>query len=153
MGVSLLHNAGPLQSALLVAGQREYEDLAVELVSTARGRKFLSKLRESLNEGSKGGSLGSWAYEWGSQVDREGGKVGAQRAQQRVLPIFDTAAIVEDLSRAFMAMLDVQDVWKDGDRGALGQQGNTRLPHVVLTGKKINGLDREGPNTSEQTPK
>lgn len=145
VGVSLLNNAGHLQSALLVAGQREYEDLAVELASTARGRKVLSKIRESLNEGNKGFFHSSWTYDGGGESDREGGRTGAQRAQ-RVLPIFDTAAIVEDLSRAFMAMSDVHDVWKDRDRGEPGQ-GNPRLPHIVVTGRKINGLDRDGPNT------
>ncbi|CAN0242273.1 unnamed protein product, partial [Ectocarpus fasciculatus] len=50
VGVSLLRNAGPAQSALLVAGQREFEDLAVELVSTPRGRKVLHRIRESLTE-------------------------------------------------------------------------------------------------------
>lgn len=143
VGVSLLHNAGHSQRALLVAGQREYEDLAVELVSTARGRKVLSKLRESLNEGSKRGSHSSWADEGGNLGDRRGGRAGAHRSD-RLLPIFDTAAITNELSQAFMLMSDVHDLWKDRDRGARGQ-GNTRLPHIVLTGRNINSLNRDGP--------
>lgn len=151
VGVSLLHNAGHSQSALLVAGQREYEDLAVELVSTSRGRKVLSKLRESLNEGNRGISHSSCTYDGGSVGDREGGKAGARRAQ-RVLPIFDTAAITEDLNRAFMAMSDAHDMWKDQDRGAR-TQGISRLPHIVLTGRSINGSGRDGPCILEQVSK
>lgn len=143
--MSLLHNAGRSQSTLLVAGQREYEDLAVELVSTSRGRKVLSKLRELLSEGSGRHFYRSWTSTGSSLADQEGGRAGAQRAQ-RVLPIFDTAAITEDLNRAFMAMSDVHDVWKDRDSGARWQ-GNTRLPHIVLTGRKINGLGKDGSHT------
>ncbi|CBJ48372.1 UDP-N-acetylglucosamine--peptide N-acetylglucosaminyltransferase, family GT41 [Ectocarpus siliculosus] len=140
VGISLLRNAGPSQSALLVAGQREFEDLAVDLVCTTRGRKVLHSLRASL----------SWRYktdfrrsrlgetEKGAGGDKE--RAGAGGAEPP-LPIFDTEAITKDLNRAFMLMSDTHDVWKVRGRRERWP-GGTRLPHIVLTGKSLNGGGR-----------
>ncbi|CAM9624943.1 unnamed protein product [Ectocarpus sp. 8 AP-2014] len=137
VGISLLRNAGPSQSALLVAGQREFEDLAVDLVCTPRGRKVLHSLRASL----------SWRYKTdlrrsrlGETEKRTGGdkeRAGAGGAEPP-LPIFDTEAITKDLNRAFMLMSDTHDVWKVRGRRERWP-GGTRLPHIVLTGKSLNG--------------
>lgn len=143
VGVSLLRNAGPSQSNLLVAGQREYEDLAVELVSTERGRKVLSNLQASLSDVESRGSHRSRADQAGPGV----GKAGAER-RERLLPIFDTEAITKELNQAFMLMSDVHDIWKPRHRGAPGH-GDTRLPHIVLTGRNINNLNLERDCTVE----
>eukprot|EP00903_Cladosiphon_okamuranus_P013259 g12363.t1 len=132
VGVSLLRNAGPSQSALLVAGQREYEDLAVELVCTERGRKVLRELRASLKLDYRGSNR-SPADKVGGGAGRKGGKAGVDR-RESALPIFDTEAITRELNQAFMLMSDVHDMWKDRHRGAPGQ-GDTHLPHIVLTGR------------------
>lgn len=141
MGVSLLRNAGPSLSALLVAGQREYEDLAVELVSTERGRKVLSELRASLNDVGHRRADRLPADKEGSLARRRGGKAGAD-GRERALPVFDTEAITRELNQAFMLMSDVHDMWKDRHRGEPGN-GDTRLPHIVLTGRNIANLHLE----------
>lgn len=147
MGVSLLRNAGPSQSALLVAGQREYEDLAVELVSTKRGRKILSKLRASLNDAESKSYHRSRTGKESSVKDRKGRKAGAEGGE-RLLPIFDTEAITKELNQAFMLMSDAHDMWKDRHRAAPGS-GDTRLPHIILTGRNIDNLNLERDCTLE----
>lgn len=133
VGVSLLYNAGNSQSTLLVSGQREYEDLAVELVSTSRGRRILRKLRESLTEGMRGVPHSMGTCEGGDIAGRMESRVGAQR-ENNLFPIFDTAAITKDLNRAFMLMSDVHDAWKDWDEEKRAQD-KPRLPHIILTGR------------------
>lgn len=142
MGVSLLRNAGPAQSLLLVAGQREYEDVAVDLVSTSRGREVLKRIRASLRQGRKRGVRRSQREddENAAPGDRPGVGVGSGPES---LPIFDTEAITTDLNRAFMLMSDVHDAWNDGLKRA-GGKGDVRLPHIVLTGKTLSG---ESPST------
>lgn len=141
VGISLLRNAGPSQTTLLVAGQREYEDLAVELVSTARGWNVLGKLRASLNSVELRGSHHSRADKEGNVAGRGRGMAGGE-VRERLLPIFDTEAITKELNQAFMLMSDVHDTWKNQPRQAPGH-GNTRLPHIVLTGRNINNLGLE----------
>lgn len=133
VGVSLLRNAGPSQSALLVAGQREYEDLAVGLVSTEHGRKVLCELRASLLDYRRDLEC--------SLAGREGKKAGAE-GRRHVLPIFDTEAITTELNQAFMLMSDVHDMESHGHSGA-PRQGDARLPHIVMTGRKANNLGLE----------
>lgn len=142
VGLSLLRNAGPSQSALLVAGQREYEDLAVELVTTERGRKVRSELRASLNDVGHRRAGRAQADREGNVVGRLAGKAEAN-GRERPLPIFDTEAITRELNQAFMTMSDIHDMWKDRHhRGAPGR-ADTRLPHIVLTGRNVNNLNLE----------
>lgn len=139
MGVSLLRNAGPKQGALLVAGQREYEDLAVELVSTLAGRELLRELRASLTNRRRTRRPNH------SRVEEEGRPVGASEGAMadadEILPLFDTEAITRDLNRAFMLMSDMDDLWRDSGSRAQAR-GGTRLPHIVLTGKKLTDAGR-----------
>lgn len=145
VGVSLLRNAGPSQSALLVNDQREYEDLAVHLVTTIQGRDVLRKLRKSLitvgvrlepdcssvPPGDKDGVAD------GIRVD--GNDAGADaRIKQKILPLFDTESVTKDLNRAFMVMSDVHDVWRNRKTGESAQHNriDTRLPHIVVTNKR-----------------
>lgn len=132
--MSLLRNAGPKQGALLVAGQREYEDLAVKLVSTLAGRELLRELRASLTIRRRRKHL---TY---SGVEKRGRAVGADEGAmvdaEELLPLFDTEAITRDLNRAFMLMSDVEDLWRDGGSEARAR-GGARLPHIVLTRKKL----------------
>lgn len=134
MGVSLLRNAGSKQGALLVAGQREYEDLAVKLVSTLAGRELLRELQASLTNRRR---RGHFNY---SRVEKGGHAVGARERvmadAEELLPLFDTEAITRDLNRAFMLMSDVDDMRRDSGSEPRARVG-TRLPHIVLTGKKL----------------
>lgn len=142
MGVSLLHNAGPLQNTLLVAGQREFEDLAAELVSTERGRKFLGKLRVSLEKGGMRGARRRKTVQNASEC--WGGLKAGDTGGSGVLPLFDTEQITKDLNQAFMLMSDAHELlWKDRDPGAPGKREVVRLPHIVLTGRNVGGLDAE----------
>lgn len=134
MGVSLLRNAGPKQGALLVAGQREYEDLAVKLVSTLAGRELLRELRASLTNRRRGRHLTYSRVEKGDRA--VGAGEGAMADAEALLPLFDTEAITRDLNRAFMLMSDVDDLWRDSGSEARAR-GGARLPHIVLTGKKL----------------
>lgn len=141
MGVSLLRNAGPKQGALLVAGQREYEDLAVKLVSTLVGRELLRELRVSLTNTRRRRRLNHSRVEEGGRA--VGTSEGAMTNVEEILPLFDTKAITRDLNRAFMLMSDVDDLWRDiGSRA--GARGGTQLPHIILTRKKLTdeGWDR-----------
>lgn len=142
VGASLLRNAGPSQSALLVAGQREYEDLAVDLVSTERGRRVLSELRASLNDAGHRRPNRSQAGREGSVAGRGAGEKAGAEGRGRPLPIFDTEAITKELNQAFMLMSDVHGMWKDRHRGAPGH-ADERLPHIVLTGRNANNLGLE----------
>lgn len=144
VGVSLLRNAGPAHGALVVAGQREYEDLAVKLVSTPAGWKFLRKLRRLLlsqDDKGRGGYHPSKGKRGGSAHNTFAGA-----GLRNYLPLFDTETITTDLNRAFMLMSDVHDVWEDrGWRGeGMVEQGQRwrRLPHIVLTDKIIRGIRR-----------
>lgn len=136
VGISLLRNAGPSQSALLVAGQREFEDLAVDLVCTPRGRKVLHRLRASLSWGYKTDRRRSRLGETEKGAGGEKERAGAGGAEPP-LPIFDTEAITKDLNRALMLMSDMHDIWKVRGRRERWP-GGTRLPHIVLTGKSFN---------------
>ncbi|CAM9226433.1 unnamed protein product [Hapterophycus canaliculatus] len=142
VGVSLLRNAGPAQSFLLVAGQREYEDVAVELVSTSHGQKALKRIRASLREGRVRDLQRSRleniedeavAHRHGTRARDGGGHPS--------LAIFDTEAITMDLNRAFLLMSDVHSTWNNRIGGAGGKEG-VRLPNIILTRKK---LDSERP--------
>ncbi|CAM9596349.1 unnamed protein product [Ectocarpus sp. 4 AP-2014] len=137
VGISLLRNAGPSQSSLLVADQREFEDLAVDLVCTPRGRKVLHRLRASLGWGYKTDRRSSRLGETEKEAGGEKERAGAGGAEPP-LPIFDTEAITKDLNRAFMLMSDMHDIWKVRGRRERWP-GGTRLPHIVLTGKSFNG--------------
>lgn len=142
VGVSLLRNAGPAHGALLVAGQREYEDLAVKLVSTSGGWKILRKLRRLLlsrDDEGRGGNHQSRGKSGGS-ADNMFARAGLRNHS----PLFDTKTITTDLNRAFMLMSDAHDVWEDRGRrgGGVTEQGQRRrrLPHIVLTDKTLSGI-------------
>lgn len=141
VGVSLLRNAGPSQIALLVTGQREYEDLAVELVSTESGWNILRKLQASLKDAESGRSTRSLADKEGNVANR-GEREAAAEGGGRLLPIFDTEAITKELDQAFMLMADVHDMWKDRHRGT-PENADNRLPHIVLTGRSVSNLSLE----------
>lgn len=137
MGVSLLRNVDPAQGALIVFSQREYEDLAVSLLSTLRGRKLLNKLRRSLKSGGK---LHRW--EPRRRGEEEGSDHSVSEEERRMprerigLPLFDTEKITEDLNRAFMLMSDVYDIWRDGRRHGRVQE-DASLPHIIVTDEKL----------------
>lgn len=141
VGVSLLRNVDPAQGALIVFSQREYEDLAVALLSTLRGRKLLNKLRRSLKSG---GELHCWkSRPRGEEAVEEGSdhSVHEETRMPRVrvgLPLFDTKKITEDLNRAFMQIADVYDVWRDQQREGRVQEGAS-LPHIIVTDEKLGG--------------
>ncbi len=136
--MSLLRNAGPILNTLVVAGQREFEDLAVELVSTERGRKFLGEVRVSLENGR---TRGARRWKTAQSVSEYwGGEEAGDEGGGGLLPIFDTEEITKDLNQAFMLMSDAHELWKDRDPGAPGKR-EVRLPHIVLTGRNVGGLD------------
>lgn len=130
-----MRNAGPTQSFLLVAGQREYEDVAVELMSTSHGQKVLKRIRLSLRDGRKRDLRLSRLENMEHAADGDTHEVGAGERHES-LAIFDTEAITSDLDRAFMLMSDVHDTWTDGVEGA-GKQREVRLPHIVLSGRNL----------------
>lgn len=148
MGVSLLRNAGPYQTLLLVASRREYEDLTVRLCTTSSGRTILAVLRTLLHRGrpkiGNGGGRGASWLEGGIsgptlRAASSGGKSG--RGWGLVLPLFDAERITLDIDRAFMLMSEVQseDLVDAGCERGRGEspprEGWRRVPHIVMTGK------------------
>lgn len=147
VGVSLLHNTGTASGALLVAGQREYEDLAVRLVSTPGGWKFLRKLRRLLllrgrDDEGRGDRHPRRRGKGGGNAEHSFDEAAGLKSK---LPLFDTRATTMDLNRAFMLMSDVHDLWEDRGRreGSVAGQGQRRwrhLPHIVLTDKTLSDV-------------
>lgn len=135
MGVSLLRNAGPKQGALLVSAQREYEDLAVKLVSTLAGRELLNELRASLTNRRRKRHFNYSRVENGGR--EVGASEGAMAEAEELLPLFDTESITRDLNRAFMVMSDVDDLWRDSGLKVRARGSGTPLPHIVLTRRKL----------------
>lgn len=138
MGVSLLRNVDSAQGALIVFSQREYEDLAVALLSTLRGRKLLNKLRRSLKNG---GELHRWEPRRREEEGSDHSVPDEERRMPRVrtgLPLFDTEKTTEDLNRAFMLMSDVYDVWRDRRLDGRVPE-DARLPHIIVTDEKLGG--------------
>lgn len=132
VGVSLLRNAGEFQRALIAISRREYEDLAVELISTPRGRRILGELRARLHDGRPlKPSLAT-----GDTGDPSTAAKGSREAN---LPLFDTRAITTDINRAFVAMSDLRDRIGCGEAWGNGCDGWRRYPHIFVTQRKGTG--------------
>lgn len=132
VGVSLLHNLDPSLQALVVASQREYEDLAVELLSTPCGRRILGELRARL----EGDQITGPALSDG-EAGRDVSSLGAPTSRTTA-PLFDTEAITMDINRAFMLMSDLRDEGFGRSDATVGRQDHDRhrYPHIFMTQRR-----------------
>lgn len=136
VGVSLLRNAGEFQRALIATSRRDYEDLAVELISTPRGRRILGELRSRLHDG-RPLKLSS------ARGDTGDPSAAGKGLREATLPLFDTRAITTDINRAFMAMSDLRDRIGCGEVWGNGCEGWRRYPHVFVTQQKGTGGEQD----------
>ncbi|CAM9440178.1 unnamed protein product, partial [Discosporangium mesarthrocarpum] len=125
VGMSLVRNAGPGQNSLLVRGHKEYEDLAVRLASTERGRVALSELQRRL-VGGDGRSTGGYSTEHATGGGLKAGEGGRGTGAGGAIPLFDTEALTADLNRVFMLMWEVHEASK------VGEWGGGRTANIVL---------------------
>lgn len=115
-----------------MSSQREYEDLAVELISTSPGRRALGWLRERLREFRTSGP---------PIVEDDLGYVGTRGGYRKapVASLFDTRTTTQDINRAFMLMWDVHNNELDRETepgGRVDNYAGRRFPHIIIAGRK-----------------